>query len=124
MKTTIKIITFAALLGVLFSCERLSVFEKVDDPAEISGEVPFCLSLGFPGEDFQTKSIVPGLETNVDTLQLLCFDASGLYLGVRTLHKLAEGEEVNEYNEQIVWNPSVSPSTPGTHGVVGSRMSS
>lgn len=97
-----RILAFASLLGILFSCHKMS-FDEMPSPAGAEGDVPFCLSLGFAGEDTPTRSIVSGEESKVETLQLICFDASGLYLGIRTLHHLAPGETVNQYNEQIIW---------------------
>ena len=111
MKNSYKILVLVALLGMFFSCQKIQDPKPVKVEAE--GEVPFRLMVGIPGDGLATKSIVTGEETNVDTLQLVCFDASGLYLGIRTLHKLAAGETVNEYNEQVTWKEGISPTTPG-----------
>ena len=51
------------------------------------GEMAFCIGTEAVGGELLTRGMVPGEDyTAITSLQLLCFDKSGYYLGLRTAH--------------------------------------
>jgi hypothetical protein len=86
------------LLGtVLMLFLAVACFEinPVVEPSR-ADDVPMIVDITFPNDRPQTKSMVPGTENDITVMQLLCFDASGLYLGIRTVDPTP-----NDYGEKV-----------------------
>jgi len=81
MKNNIYFVLFLTLGLILAGCR------EPEDLQAPGGEMAFCIGTnGVVGESF-TKGVVSGeVNTSVKTLQLICFDPSGYYLGTRTAY--------------------------------------
>lgn len=87
MKYITKILGIACMALSFFACseDRFEVFQPMQSADDVSYSINFSLQLQEPvtrssyvyGEDGEN-------DKGVQTMQLLCFDASGLYLGIRT----------------------------------------
>lgn len=87
-------------------------------PLELSREddVAMVVDISMPDDSPRTKSIVPGTENPVSVMQLVCFDASGLYLGIRTVDDTA-----NDYGE-LVTSGGVNSTTMTQTGRIIARV--
>lgn len=70
-----------------FSLLALSCVEPLNGDLDRpkAGDVPVILDFTAPSEGVGTKSMVPGTENRVTVMQMICFDARGQYLGIRTV---------------------------------------
>jgi len=80
MKYISRIVFILSLAFGLSACNN--VVEVPDAP--VAGEVPFEVTFSMAEKTPQTKSKVKGTENVVHTMQLVCFDANGQYLGLRS----------------------------------------
>ena len=87
---------------------------RFDDPAR--DDIPIIVDLAMPDDTPRTKSMVSGTENPISVMQLLCFDASGLYLGIRTV-----GTTANSYGE-CVTSGGVNASTKTQSGRIIARI--
>lgn len=96
MKYITKILGIACMALSFFACseDSFEVFQPMQSADDVSYSINFSLQLQEP----VTRSVVYGEdggtpEVGVKTMQLLCFDASGLYLGIRPATLGSEGFE-------------------------------
>ena len=78
---------FAALLLLFAGCQR-EVLPETDTIDAPEGEIPFRLQMAGVGPA-ATKGMLYGEEVTTisgEAMQLLCFDASGYYIGIRQAH--------------------------------------
>lgn len=69
------------IVSVLFALSACTDILTPRDPAvdDVPVQISFCLT----DKSVQTKSKVSGTENRVQSIQMVCFDANGLYLGIR-----------------------------------------
>lgn len=96
MKYITKILGIACMALSFFACseDSFEVFQPMQSADDVSYSINFSLQLQEP----VTRSVVYGEdggtpEVGVKSMQLLCFDASGLYLGIRPATLGSEGFE-------------------------------
>ena len=70
------------LIYLVFSCLALGC-QQLEMPDLQPKEIPFRISCRGLGIDPSAKSVVSGAENGIDKVQLICFDNSSLYLGIR-----------------------------------------
>ena len=82
MKYISRILFISALaLGLLACSDSIRVYDPVDDSC--AGDMTVNITAVLPVTTPATKSKVSGTENKVHTMQMVCFDANGLYLGIR-----------------------------------------
>ena len=91
MKYISRIVFILSLAFGLVACNEVVVIPE----APVAGEVPFELTFSTAEKTVQTKSKVKGAENRVHTMQLVCFDANGLYLGMRDATVTSTGPGTN-----------------------------
>lgn len=95
MKYITRILGITCLALTFYACSEdcFEVFQPQQSADDVSYSINFSLQLQEP----VTRSVVYGedgaVEKGVQTMQLLCFDASGLYLGIRDAQIGAKGFE-------------------------------
>lgn len=73
-------------------CTEESVFVSPD--GTLQGDMPVNITFSF-ADKARTRSMVSGTETTVSSMQMVCFDANGLYLGIRDAEVKSEGPGTN-----------------------------
>ncbi|MBR7026014.1 MAG: hypothetical protein IKI13_00345 [Bacteroidales bacterium] len=91
MKYISRIVFILSLAFGLVACNEVVVIPE----APVAGEVPFELTFSTAEKTVQTKSKVKGAENAVHTMQLVCFDANGQYLGIRNATVTSTGPGTN-----------------------------
>ena len=82
MKYISRILFISALaLGLLACSDSIRVYDPVDESC--AGDMTVNITAVVSGTTPATKSKVSGTENKVHTMQMVCFDANGLYLGIR-----------------------------------------
>jgi hypothetical protein len=82
MKYISRILFISALaLGLLACSDSIRVYDPVDESC--AGDMTVNITAVVSGTTPATKSKVSGTENKVQTMQMVCFDANGLYLGIR-----------------------------------------
>ena len=82
MKYISRILFTVGLVLGLTACTE-DAFETSVPKLPSNGEMSVNLTFAMPDAEAQTRSKVSGEEPRVHTMQLVCFDANGLYLGIR-----------------------------------------
>lgn len=82
MKYISRILFALGLVFGLTACTE-DALETVSPKLPDNGEMSVNLSFAMPDATAQTRSKVSGTENKVSTMQMVCFDANGLYLGIR-----------------------------------------
>lgn len=95
MKYYFRLLFIVSLAFGLSACNNI----LVPDVPE-TGEVPFQITFSMADKDIQTKSKVSGTERVVHTMQLVCFDANGQFLGIR------KAEEVTSSGPTATTDPA------------------
>lgn len=90
MKYISQVFFIIGLAFCLFSCAEPLIHEVPD-----AGEVPVQISFIMADKAVQTKSKVSGEEKRVHTIQMVCFDANGLYLGIRDAESVTPSTTVD-----------------------------
>ena len=72
-------------MGLVFSLSACTedTFETTIPGLSAKGDISVNITFAMPDVAAQTRSIVSGTENRVHTMQMVCFDANGLYLGIR-----------------------------------------
>ena len=78
MKYFSKILFIVSLALGLSACNDILVPDALE-----TGEIPVRITFSFADKAIQTKSKVSGTENRVHTMQMVCFDANGQFLGLR-----------------------------------------
>lgn len=81
MKYLSKIWAIAAVAVGFAACS--DGLEDIALDSQQQGDIPVNVTFSFADRSMQTRSKVSGEETKVTVMQMVCFDASGLYLGIR-----------------------------------------
>lgn len=82
MKYISRILFISALaLGLSACTDAIRVYDPVDESC--AGDMTVNITAVVSGTTPATKSKVSGTENKVHTMQMVCFDANGLYLGIR-----------------------------------------
>lgn len=80
-------------LGVVFGLTACTedALESIGPKLPDNGEMSVNLTFALPDVTAQTRSKVSGQETVVSNMQMVCFDANGLYLGIRNATVTSQG---------------------------------
>jgi len=72
-------------LGVVFGLTACTedALETIGPKLPANGDMSVNITFAMPDAEAQTRSKVSGEEKRVHTMQMVCFDAKGLYLGIR-----------------------------------------
>ena len=87
------------IAGFVFGLSACSDILTPKDP--IVDEVPVQISFSLADKSVQTKSKVSGTETGVHSMQMVCFDANGLYLGIRNATLVDQVNNSTPYTGKI-----------------------
>lgn len=82
MKYISRILFTVGLVFGLTACTE-DAFETTIPELSAKGDISVNITFAMPDVVAQTRSIVSGTENRVQTMQMVCFDANGLYLGIR-----------------------------------------
>ena len=82
MKYIFRILFTVGLVFGLTACTE-DAFETTIPELSEKGDISVNITFAMPDATAQTRSIVSGTENRVQTMQMVCFDANGLYLGIR-----------------------------------------
>ncbi len=97
MKYISRILFILSLAFCFSSCT------DIIEPANLdTNEVPVRISFSMAGRMPQTKSKVSGEEEVVKTMQLVCFDANGQYLGIRDAGVTSNGASGTFYDTGVI----------------------
>ena len=86
MKYFFRLLFIASLAISLSACTDLLAPDSSN-----ADNVPFTVSFSMANRAPQTKSKVSGIEEVVQSMQLVCFDANGQYLGIRDAEVTSNG---------------------------------
>ena len=91
MKYIFRILFTVGLVFGLTACTE-DAYETTVPELPAKGEMSVNLTFAMPDAEAQTRSMVSGVETlPVQTMQMVCFDANGLYLGIRNANITTSG---------------------------------
>ena len=107
MKYISRILFTVGLVFGLSACTE-DALETVGPKLPANGDMSVNLTFAMPDAEAQTRSKVSGTENRVHTMQMVCFDANGLYLGIRKA-------EISPYDEN---NPDRKPDAGTIKGTV------
>ncbi len=82
MKYISRILFTVGLVFGLSACTE-DALETVGPKLPDNGDMSVNITFAMPDAEAQTRSKVSGTENRVHTMQMVCFDANGLYLGIR-----------------------------------------
>lgn len=93
MKYLSKIVAIAGVVLGMTSCSESTEFFAPEErqPGDMTVNITFDL----PQRSAVTRSKVSGTETVVTDMQMICFDANGLYLGIRDAEVTSQGPGTN-----------------------------
>ena len=112
MKYISRLLFTVGLVLGLSACTE-DAYETIATELPAKGEMSVNLTFALPDGDAQTRSKVSGTETRVHTMQMVCFDANGGYLGIRNA-------EISPYDEN---NPDRKPDAGTIKGTVPQNTS-
>ena len=94
---------FSKVLFILSLAFCFSSCNDIIEPANLdTNEVPVRISFSMAGRMPETKSKVSGEEEVVKTMQLVCFDANGQYLGIRDAGVTSNGASGSFYDTGVI----------------------
>ena len=100
MKYLSRILFIAVLAYGLSACHVNLDSEIPQMPGE--GEVPVQVTFSMADKAVQTRSKVSGTESVVHTMQLVCFDANGQYLGIRDADVTSNGASGTFFDTGVI----------------------
>ena len=100
MKYLSRILFIAVLAYGLSACHVNLDSEIPQMPGE--GEVPVQVTFSMADKAVQTRSKVSGAESAVHTMQLVCFDANGQYLGIRDADVTSNGASGTFFDTGVI----------------------
>lgn len=111
------------IVGLAFGLSACTDLLAPDSPK--AGEVPFTLTFSMADRDLQTKSKVSGIEDVVHTMQLVCFDANGQYLGIRNAEVTSSGPTTSapHFSDKGVIKGTVPQYTARIHFIANRNLS-
>lgn len=81
MKYISRLLAFVGMACGLAACSESTEF--IDPNGPQPGDMTVNIAFEMPQVSPRTRSMVSGTENRVHTMQMVCFDANGLYLGIR-----------------------------------------
>lgn len=93
MKYLSKIIAIAGVVLGMTACSESSEFFVLEERQPGDMTVNICFDM--PQRSAVTRSKVSGIEEPVSVMQMICFDANGLYLGIRDAEVTPQGPGSN-----------------------------
>ncbi len=100
MKYLSQLLVLAAVVLGLTACHVNLDSEMPEMPGE--GEVPVQVTFSMADKAVQTRSKVSGTENVVRTMQLVCFDANGQYLGIRDANVESKGASGTFFDTGVI----------------------
>ena len=93
MKYLSKILAIAGVVLGMTACSESTEFFVPEERQP--GDMTVNISFDLPQRSAVTRSKVSGTETVVTDMQMICFDANGLYLGIRDAEVTSQGPGTN-----------------------------
>lgn len=116
MKYFFKILFIVGLAFGLSACSNI----LVPDVPE-TDEVPVLVTFSMADKALQTKSKVSGTENVVHTMQLVCFDANGQYLGIRNAEVKSNGASGTFFDTGVI-SGTVPQGTARIHFIANRKL--
>lgn len=116
MKYFFKILFIVGLAFGLSACSNI----LVPDVPE-TDEVPVLVTFSMADKAIQTKSKVSGTENVVHTMQLVCFDANGQYLGIRNAEVTSKGASGTFFDTGVI-SGTVPQGTARIHFIANRKL--
>ena len=116
MKYFFKILFIVGLAFGLSACSNI----LVPDVPE-TDEVPVQVIFSMADKALQTKSKVSGTENVVHTMQLVCFDANGQYLGIRNAEVKSNGASGTFFDTGVI-SGTVPQGTARIHFIANRKL--
>lgn len=118
---------FRLLLIVVASYGLSACTEALVSEEPASDEMPVKIYFCMAQKSVQTKSMVKGEENVVQTMQLVCFDANGQYLGIRKATVMSSGPTDDgvypPYFDQGIIKGTVPEGTARIHFIANRNLS-
>lgn len=108
----------AAALGFAACADEIII---PDEPQ--SGEMPVNITFSFTDKASATRSMVSGVENKVHTMQLVCFDANGLYLGIRNASVTNDNPAETGFYDTGIVKGTVPQGTARIHFIANRNLS-
>lgn len=116
MKYFFKILFIVGLAFGLSACSNI----LVPDVPE-TDEVPVLVTFSMADKALQTKSKVSGTENVVHTMQMVCFDANGQYLGIRDAEVKSNGASGKFFDTGVI-SGTVPQGTARIHFIANRKL--
>lgn len=87
------------------------------------GDMPVNITFSFADKAKATRSMVSGTETKVTTMQLVCFDANGLYLGIRNAEVTQDNPTATGFYDSGIIKGTVPQGTARIHFIANRNLS-
>jgi hypothetical protein len=116
MKYFFKILFIVGLAFGLSACSNI----LVPDVPE-TDEVPVLVTFSMADKALQTKSKVSGTENVVHTMQMVCFDANGQYLGIRNAEVTSKGASGTFFDTGVI-SGTVPQGTARIHFIANRKL--
>ena len=87
------------------------------------GDMPVNITFSFADKAKATRSMVSGTETKVTTMQLVCFDANGLYLGIRNAEVTQDNPTATGFYDSGIIKGTVPQGTAHIHFIANRSLS-
>ena len=101
MKYISRLLFTVGLVFGLTACTE-DAFDTTIPEFSANGEMSVNLTFTLSDATAQTRSKVSGTETTVTVMQLVCFDANGLYLGIRNADVTSNGASGTFFDTGII----------------------
>lgn len=99
-------------------------FSVVTPELPSQGDVAVNIRMSFAGSSAQTRSMVSGDEQRVHTMQMVCFDANGQYLGIRDAEVNSKGPNgTSMFDTGVFINGTVPQGTSRIHFIANRNLS-
>jgi len=86
------------------------------------GDMPVNITFSFADKAKATRSMVSGTETKVTTMQLVCFDANGLYLGIRNAEATQDNPTATGFYDSGTIKGTVPQGTARIHFIANRNL--
>ena len=116
MKYFFKILFIVGLAFGFSACSNI----LVPDVPE-TDEVPVLVTFSMADKALQTKSKVSGTENVVHTMQMVCFDANGQYLGIRNAEVTSNGASGTFFDTGVI-SGTVPQGTARIHFIANRKL--
>ena len=86
------------------------------------GDMPVNITFSFADKAKTTRSMVSGTETKVTTMQLVCFDANGLYLGISNAQATQDNPTATGFYDSGIIKGTVPQGTARIHFIANRNL--